>query len=321
MKEDLRIRQNIRTTNNLLPVGIILSSWLLFSTVVQAAEELEERDSAFSFEISAGAQYDSNITVTEIDRTTGVDDVAALVSADVSFNQNINSDTELSLGYNFSQSLHDEFTEFDLQSHLVTADLAHDFDTFDAGIAYRIADANLDGDGFLILQQISTYLTRYFSEDYLLRADYTYSDKTFDGRDSRDSTVNAVGADLYYFLNSVRSYFIASYRFEDESAVDPQFGFQGNHFRLRYLRRVMIGSTEARIRLGYSFEYRKYDSLTPSIAEKRDDNRQSLEAEFELPVSESFSVLIAYEYADNTSELLIADYTQNLFSVQLVLSF
>jgi len=295
-----------------------LFSTLAFSLSLQAAEESPAADSIFSFEIGAGAEYDSNITVTDIDTTTGQDDVAATIEAGVTYSKGLSSDTNFSASYNVSQNLHDEFSEFDILTHLVIANLSHDFAGFDAGLSYRFADSSLDQEGFLTFHQISPYYSKFLNDKIFLRADYTYTDKAFDNRSVRDSTVNSVGGDIYYFLDGVQSYFIAGYRFEDEDANASQFSFQGHNFRIRYLRRFEFAGKETRMSLGYDIEDRSYDAITPSIGVERDDNRQGFEANFEYPLSDRLNLVIDYNYGDNSSELPAADFEQNLLGVKLL---
>ena len=143
-------------------------------------------------------------------------------------------DTELRFGYSFSENFHEEFSQFDIQTHLITADLIHDFGEFEVGIAYRYADANLDDDGFLTLKQASPYLSTYLTTDLMIRAEYIYTEKIFNNRSQRNSDVNSMGADIYYFVDGVRSYFVLGFRHETEDANNSQFDFSGANLRARY---------------------------------------------------------------------------------------
>ena len=304
-----------------LILTILITESLFLDPGVFAAENSTSNTSPFSFELGAGLDYDSNITVVEIDTTSGQSDVAATLEAAASFDTELGSATDLRIGYSFSENFHQEFSEFDIQTHLITADLIHDFGNFEAGIAYRFADASLDGDGFLSLGQVSPYLSVYFNDQLMVRAEYLYSDKSFDNRSERDSDVNRIGADLYYFFDGVRSYFVLGYRHEEEDAKAAQFDFSSNSMRIRYFYRFSLGSLTARLRLSGDYEDRRYDAVTPSIGKKRDDSRLNLGAELEFPLSESLSLEIGYVYNDNSSRLPVADYDQNLLSAQLLWNF
>jgi len=283
----------------------------------QQAGTEERLDSPFSVELSAGAEYDSNVSVGEIDNNTGADDFAAVIDLDLEFEKDVTENTEISAGYSFSQSLHDQFTNFDIQTHFASAGVSHDFGAFDAGAAYRYIYSRLGGAGFLQIQQIEPYATRFFGKKLFIRAAYTYTDKNFKNRIDRDAMVHAGGADVYYFLNGVRTYFVAGYKYENENAVDPQFDFRAHHIKARFSQRIRMGKRDAKLKLGWRYESRNYSSITPSIGAIRDDNRHRLQAELEVPLTDHFFGLVEYEYSDYSSNLPSADYTQNLAGVRL----
>lgn len=287
----------------------------------QPAAAYAQFDPTFGADISVGAEYDSNISVNEIDANTGADDFAAVIDADFEFESEIAADTDLSLGYSFSQSLHADFTAFDVQSHFASAELSHDFGALDIGAAYRFIYTRLGGNGFLAMQQFSPYLSRFFGKKFFVRADYTYTDKNFQNRTDRDATVHAGGADLYFFLNGVKSYFVTGYKFEDEDAVDPQFDYRSHNIKVRYAQRIPVGEREAKLKLGWRYETRDYASVTPSIGAVRDDDRHRFQAELEVPLTDRLYTLLEYEYANFTSNLASADYTQNLAGARFGVRF
>ncbi|MEZ5894076.1 MAG: hypothetical protein R3C58_13150 [Parvularculaceae bacterium] len=282
----------------------------------------EERfDSPFTVEVSAGVEYDSNVSVNEVDNNTGADDFAAVIDADVEFETKLSEETQLQFGYSFSQSLHEEFTNFDLQSHFGSAELSHDFGGFDMGAAYRLIYTRLGGDGFMLMQQFSPYFSKFFGKKLFLRADYTYTDKNFENRTDRDAKVHAGGADFYYFFNGVRTYFVLGYRYENEDATDDQFDFSSNNLKARIAQRIPFGSRDAKLKLGYRYESRDYSSITPSISAIRDDTRHRFQAELEIPLTDRLYALAEYEHAAFSSNLPSADYDQDLASLKLGVRF
>ncbi|RME62485.1 MAG: hypothetical protein D6782_12105 [Alphaproteobacteria bacterium] len=272
---------------------------------------------AFEIDVSAGSEYDSNITVNEIDQATGADDFAAVFDADINVDAPLGADTDASLGYSFSQSLHADFTNFDLQTHFASAELSHDFGGFDVGGAYRFVYSRLGGSGFLTLQQLSPSVSFFLGKTFFIRAEYSYTDKGFKNRTDRDAKVHAGGADIYFFLDGVRTYIVAGYKFERENTTAPQFDFDGHNFKLRFSKRIAMGKRDAKLKLGWRYEARDYDNITPSIGVRRDDDRHRLEAELEIPLSDRFYVLADYTYADFSSNLPSADYSQNLVSARI----
>ncbi len=298
---------------------------LLSSVSAQALAESEgakkRADSPFSVELSVGAEYDDNISVNEIDSSTGADDFSAVIDADLEYETELGEDTELNLSYSFSQSLHDEFTTFDIQSHFASAGLSHDFGEFDLGAAYRFIYTRLGGAGFLQMQQFSPYASKFFGKKVFVRADYTYTDKDFENRVDRDSTIHAGGADVYFFVDGVNTYFVVGYKYEDEDATDPEFDFQSHNIKARISKRFPMGKRKAKLKLGWRYESRDYASITPSIGVIRDDSRHRFQAELEIPVTDHVYTAVEYEYSDFTSNLASADYTQNLAAARLGIRF
>ena len=298
-----------------------LSNPLALAQTDEDSSAVEPRDSKFSADLSAGVEFDGNISVDELDRNTSADDLAAIVDIDLGYDIAVGDNTELALGYSFSQSLHDEFTDFDTQVHFASIDLSHEFEPVKAGLAYRYADTLLDNDGLLELEQISPYLSRFFGKRFFVRADYTYTDKEFDNSDLRSATVNALGANVYWLINGVSTYVVIGYKYEDQDANGPQFDFQASSYRIRLSHRIQLGERHARLRLGWRYEDRDYDTITPQIGAVRDDQRHRFQASLELPIAKRAYASIEYEHAAFSSNLPSADFDQNVASVKLGMRF
>ena len=274
-------------------------------------------ESPFSADISIGAEYDSNISVNEIDSNTGADDFSAVIDADFDFEKEFGDGGEINLGYSFSQSLHEEFTSFDIQSHFLSAGLSHDVGEYNLGAAYRFIYVRLDGDDFLQMQQFSPYASRLFGKKLYLRTDYTYSDKDFNNRTDRDATAHAGGVDVYYFIDGTNMYVATGYKYKDEDATDPQFSFHSHNLKARISRKIPMGKRKAKLKLGWRYETRDYLSITPSIAAIRHDDRHRFQAELEIPVTDRIYALVEYEYSNFSSNLPSADYKQSLAAARL----
>lgn len=283
----------------------------------KAGKEAGEEPSPFSLELSAGLQADSNVSVNELDANTGAEDQAAVFDADLDYELALGESTELQLGYGLSQTSYDDFSEFDLQNHLLTGEVARDFGDFDAGVAYRYIHTRLGGHDYMKTQQASPSVSRFFGRRLFARAEYTFSDKDFDEINERDATTHAGGADLYWFLNGVRTYVVLGYRYRDEDAEDAQFDFGSNNLKLRLSQRFRFLERDATLKLGWLYEQRDYSSVTPAIGEHRDDDRNRFQAELELPLGERFFTVLDYEYGGFSSNLESADYDQHVASIRV----
>lgn len=274
-------------------------------------------DLPFTLEIAAGIQYDDNVSVDELDTNTEVGDFAAVFDLDLGYEHNFDQGTELDLGYSLSQRAYFEETDFDLQIHTGSLNLKHNFEAVDVGASFYATHARLGGDGFLDILQYSPYVTHFLTDKIYLRGAYAYRDKSFDTNPGRDADVHALEADVYYFLDGVREYFVAGYRYENEDTIADQFDFDGHTFDVRYARRFSVGNKTLRLRADWRYEIRDYNSITPSIGQLRDDDRHRLRARLEYPLSDRFDLLFEYQYRNYSSNLPSADYTDNRVETQV----
>ena len=291
----------------------------------QSAEPLEEpsfvQNSEWSFELSAGVESDSNVSVSELDQNTRSGDTALRLRAEVDFETQLSEQTELKLGYTFSDKSFDEFSNFDLQTHLASATLSHDFDVVKLGLTARYIDAHLGGEGFQSFTQVSPHISGFASKKLFLRGAYTLSDKSFDIQTTRDADVHTLDLDAYYFIDGSKRYVSLGLERETSDAVDSQFSYDGFGFNLRFTQRFDFRGQRARARAGWRFETRDYDGITPSLGTQREDDRNRFQAELELPLNESLFVALDYEYGDFSSNLPSADYDQHVFTARLGVRF
>lgn len=283
--------------------------------------ELREGPDALTALLSAGVEYDSNVSVIDVDNNSGADDFAAVFDAEFEFAPDLGDRSSLAFGYSFSQSLYETFDAFNLQSHLATVDASHDLGPFEIGGAYRFAHSRLGGDSFLTLNQFSPSLSRFFGEKVYVRGEYTYTDRNFIGRVDRDGKNHAAAGDVYYFMNGAKTYLALGYRWEKEDTLDPQFDFQGDTFRARFSQRFPVGARDGHFRLGYRYELRDYSSITPSIGALREDKRHRFNAELEIPFGKALFGRLNAEYGDFQSNLPAADFNQTVVSARIGLRF
>jgi Surface lipoprotein assembly modifier len=309
------MNQPVKRTLALVVAGLLFGQAAPAASAGSATTKSKSK-SPFSMELSAGVEHDSNVSVTEIDANTAADDYAAVIDADFNYRIPVEADTDLRLSYGFSQSLHDEFSEFDLQNHLLSADLSHDFGDVDAGATYRYIHTRLDNEAFLEMQQVSPYFSRFIGKKVFVRGDYTFTDKKFEDLGDRDADQHAIGGDIYFFIDGVRTYVVTGYKYKDEDARDSQFDYRSHNLKLRLARRFEVIERDATFKVSWLYEARDYKSITPLIGEKRNDDRNRLQAEVEVPVNDSFFVSLDYEYGDYSSDLFTADYKQHVVTLK-----
>jgi len=298
-------------------VVLLLSS--LWSTAGIAAEETPASNGPeFSADLAVGAEYDSNVSVEEVDAATSESDYALTLDLGLGMKQQLSQNTELGLSYDFSQSNYKEFSEVDRQTHLLGTDLALDFDKVDSNLSLFYVHSRLDGEEFLELYRVSPALSGFISKKWYMRGAYVYSDKSIEQRPERDADTHAGEADLYFFRRGLRSYFNLGYRFKDEDAVADRLDYVSHSLKLRYIHRIEFLSRMTKLELAWRYEDRDYSSITPSIGEKRDDERHRWRVDYEIPVWKGGSMQFYYSYADYNSNYEPVDYTQTIAGTRFI---
>lgn len=272
-------------------------------------------------EIGAGAEYDSNITVLELDTISNRSDVAALVDFSAAYAARPSERLSVDVGYHFSDRLHEDFDQYDVRIHRGSAELGFDFDAFDAGATFQYADASLAGDGFLVLKQTSPYVSRLFGERLFQRFAYVRTDKDFARNPGRDTDAHALSSDTYVFVDGLTTYLSFGYRYDTEDAVEPQFDYEGHRLKAQLSKRIPVAGRELRLRAALRVQMRRYDYPTPSIGEPRREDRWRLEASAELPITDSLTGSFGYTRSDNRSNLPVLDFAENVVSAGLRASF
>jgi uncharacterized protein (PEP-CTERM system associated) len=281
----------------------------------------ETQDRMFSFDVETGVEYDSNVALLEVDTSTGVGDAIALLNFGLGFDAPIDGALDLKAGYNFSETAHEDFTDFDLRIHRGSSTLSYDFGRIDAGTILQYARAELDGARFMTLQQTSPYLSTLIGRRVFLRFAYTHSDKDFASNPLRAAKADSWSSDLYYFVDGLRTYLLIGYRHDAEDAVDAQFDYAGDRFRAQISHRFALGSRELTVKAGLRSEQRDYENETPSIGAPRRDDRVQLEASGDLPLSERVTASLRYRRSNNDSNLPAVDFDEDVLSLSVTAEF
>ena len=277
-----------------------------------AAAEPEETLSpaAYSAEVGLGFEYDSNVSVEEVDATTGEGDYALIMDLSLEAAKELSNKLEGAVSYDFSQTMYDEFSRVDRQTHILGSDMAYNTEALDGGLSLYYIQSRLDGDKFLELYRVSPAISGFLAKKWFARAAYVYSDKSITTNPDRDADTNAGELDLYYFRRGLRSYFNLGYRYKDEDAKADRLSYTSNSVKLRYIQRWELFSRLVKLELSWRYEDREYDGITPSIGEARDDQRHRWRADFEIPLIGRSAMQIYYGYADYESNYPQSDYTQ-----------
>lgn len=289
-----------------------------------AGEDPEQQGSFptdWSAEVGVGVEYDSNVSVTEVDINSSQGDYALTLDAGLGLKQDLSDNAELALTYDFSQSVYKKFSEVDRQTNMLGADLGFNFARGDPGLSVYYINSRLDGKKFLELYRVSPSLSGFLAKKWFARAAYVYSDKTINNREGRDAKTNAGETDAYFFLRGLRQYFNVGYRFRHENARADQYDYQSNSVKLRYIQRFELFSRLTKLELAWRYEDRDYRSDTPSIGKKRHDQRNRVRLDYEVPVFANGAIRFFAGYAEYDSNYPPAAYNQTLVGTRFMYSW
>lgn len=297
--------------------SIRCSSALVACLLASAAAAQQGRDSTakpaqFEFELGLGAEYDSNVSISEIDASSNEGDYALTMDASLEVKKEFSPDFDMAATYDFSQTLYEEFSEVDRQTHIFGADAAWNGSRLDRGLSLYYINSRLDGKDFLDYYRASPSLSGFIARNWFARGAYVYSDKSIVETPDRDADTHSGEADLYYFRRGLRSYFNLGYRYKSEDAVDQRYDYHSNSLKLRYIHRFNLFQRLAKLELSWRYEDRDYSSPTPSIGEDRSDDRHRWRADLEVPLVGGAFAQVYYGYSNYDSNYPSADYTQSL---------
>jgi hypothetical protein len=268
--------------------------------------------------LGIGVEYDSNVSVEELDAATNQGDYAMTLDAGLGVKKQLSQRTEAALTYDFSQSNYDKFSQVDRQTHMLGADLGLDLAILDPSLSVYYINARLDGSQFIELVRVSPSVSGFLAQKWFARGAYVYSDKTVHDRAGRDASTNAAEADVYFFVRGLRQYFNLGYRFRHENADADQYDYESNAVKLRFIQRFELFSRLTKLELALRYEDRNYRSDTPSIGEKRQDKRGRLRLDYEVPIIAGAAVQFFAGYADYESNYQPADYDQTIVGTRFL---
>jgi len=271
--------------------------------------------------VNAGLEYDDNVTVSEVDNTTGLKDVAAAFDLSAAYQIYKTGSSEIELGYDFYQSLYSDLSDFDLQSHMFSAIASSEFGGIDGTLSYSFNYLKLGGESFLKIHSIMPSIGFSLFDNMYHTLSYNYKDKEFTNNAARNADDNAVGLDNYYFFKDGHSYGYLNLRLEDENTVDPQFDYGAYYITIGAKSTLPIFAINPEIRVSYQYYLKDYAHITPSIAAERKDKRSTVTLTIDKHFNDIFNVKLNYQYVDASSNLPSSDFNENIFTVTVGAEF
>ena len=125
----------------------VLWQWLVLGSAVFAGVNAHA-ETLVSGEVSLGYEYDSNVSVDELDRSSCVGDGGVLFAADISVDHDFTDKTSASASYGYSRIDYQDFEFLNRETHMLGGNLSSKWEDVTTSINYFYIDARLDGNDF-----------------------------------------------------------------------------------------------------------------------------------------------------------------------------
>ena len=295
-----------------------------FSLLIGAIELLQPVYAAApsaSINLEAGTEYDSNLSVVELDQYSTESDWAALFNARLNTQWKATEELELKAGYSFVSKTYQDNEEFDLVIQQLFADASYDFSLLTLGASYHYADATLADQDFLQLQQTSLYASHLFDNRIFVRGAANFQDKKFPDNSERNASNNGLAGDVFIFFHQGKTFIAMGISNEEEDAVQDQFSFDGISLRSSINHKFSTWGKTSELQLGWRYQDRDYSAVTPELEARRHDRNNIISIEWEINLTPKIIATSKVERGDYQSNLPAADYSETLASLMLSARF
>lgn len=295
-------------TRRLLGAKSLLLLSLTFSHLVCA----EITDYSHGFALSAGTEFDSNLAI-ENEQSSSESDTSILIGADAEFNARYitsnNKKIRLNGNYNFSESIHKEFNEFDLQTHVARAGGDYDKGKRTFGTHLTLVHALVDGSTYVSSQHISPSYSELFGTRFYSRNSIDFGKKHYSGQAFRNGDFIEAQSDLYFFQKGTSLYWLGGISIKQENTATSDYDYNGIQIKGQWIKKLQLFDFDSKARLGARWEQRNYnDSI-------RDEMRLRLQASVIINIDKHLSITPFFEYGDYSSDIPELDYSQFLLGV------
>lgn len=291
----------------------LLTCCLLAVSVAGDAAETE-----FSGDIEVGYGYDSNVSVDDVDLNTNLGDQFSQLRFAGGFTRQPADDLKYTGNLTLSGKRYNRFNQFDGTLALASLSVAQDMDEVDLSASIRYIDYQLDNENFLSVAQIAPSISLFPDKKNHFRATYEFSDERYDRNADRDNTRHELGISYHHFMSGLRHYVNLQADWAQETATDRVFSNDAWQIRASYLRQFKAFSRDVRLKLGYRYQERDFDTrLNPLVGDFRLDQRHRYEVELNVPLNEHWSIETEALYSDYRSNLNAADYEQEVYQITL----
>ena len=296
-----------------LLLGILIG---LFSYVSHA------NTSNWRFDAEYGIEDDSNVVIDDTDQNANADNLAQKLKLGVGYKHKSQDKVyDTSINYSYLNTNYQDLSQYDSQLQLLSGKIQRKFDKVKLGINGQWIDANLDGQSFLKVKQLTPNLSYFFNKTNYIYSSITFGRKTFAQDPDRNADQQALSANYYRLFNGLNHYITLSAKYKTEDADWELYSYEQNELKVKYNYRQNWFELPHKLSVSYRFQKRDYDELWhPQIDEFRADKRHQWQAKWRIEWTELFFSELALTRNIHNSNVSFADYTQNKIALNFGLN-
>jgi hypothetical protein len=268
--------------------------------------------------VEGGLEYSDNVALEQSDANSMEGDVALIVELDGGYKLLDEKDARIELGYNFYQSVYDELTEYNWQSHNPSAAAWIRSGGIKYGIEYSYTNSLLDSSFFLDQHMLSPTISTFITEDFYISGYYRFFSKNYNRLDNdRDADTQQVGADVnYYFDRPNKGYVSFGGGFTSEDTDGDAFDYDGFVGRAAAQYPVELFGRKGHMKLSYAFQRRDYDNeVSLPGPGTREDDRHTLKLSTNVELDDNVKAGVELRRVVRDSNLNTSDYEENVGSL------
>jgi hypothetical protein len=320
-------------------VGVLLYLWVIKMTLsfgnitcvlalTTSSLALAATQSTFKLngEVGVGLIFNSALSVDELDEVSSQSDNGYEFNAAVKGKWQLTDKATLSSSYAYNQKIYTEYSQFDLALHQLNIDGSYKFNSSEIGVRVDGASASLAGNTFLNYQQVSLYLGHFVQPETYLRSSVKTKNKSFAELSDRDASGLGASFDIFHFINGANTMLMLGLSAEREDAQDNQFAYSGVGIHTKITHKFNVFGFNSKVGVGLRFQRKDYqtvevETLPAEGIIQRDENRQVIEANWDLHLLDNLSVMTELEHGDFKSQLKSQTYQQTIASIGLKYTF
>lgn len=293
--------------------------------VIMPAAVVAQEEQPLQFEAEVGYRYDDNITVDQSDNNAAQGDSSFLIKGSLGLDIYDKNRDEVSARYSFSQSLHDDLDDFDLQIHGFSFRGKTRFGKVNTALDYRYNFITLGGDDFLEIHNIRPNIGWLVAKKTYLTAAYEYRHLNFKDPllEERDADRHAFASKVYYIFKKGANVTFG-YKVSKHDAQVERLSYWGHTVDAGLKLPIKFAGADATYRLRYQYRQKDFTGVDPNlgndpgVGEKRGDKRHTFRTSLRVPIgSKGLYSEVEYKYVNSNSNLASIDYNNNVVTFSL----